>query len=156
MKRDEAIEVVEQVLTRWPIGDWTEEQIAAYTSSVMTLPYELTMRALDVHIRESKFRPAISELLDIIRALRRSEPAPKEPDGDPTPQRGVPFWVRRWVAARWLYEKFGKAQDMRPFPEQADYANPDAKMMPADAWVEEGARVTDAEVLGHLGTGRVT
>lgn len=80
----------------------------------------------------------------------------REPTGEQRqdlPKTGLkmPLWVRRWAAARYLYKRFGREQDMRPFREQKDHVDPlTTGWMPDDEWVQEADRVTDADVWGSL------
>ena len=153
MNRDEADYCVETVIARWPVGDWSTEQILAYTDSMQTLPFDLTMQALDIAVKETKYRPSIAELYELVRSIRRGQPKPPEPE-PPVEERGIPHFVKRWVAARWLYEKFGRAQDMRPFPEQAEYANPDLERMPDGEWETEAAEISEVDVWAAIGADR--
>lgn len=75
-----------------------------------------------------------------------------EPDLGPLPDRNkIPFWVRRWVAARFLYDRFGRPRDLRIFPEQADYSDPLAEQMPETEWMKEAAHISEKDVWSAVG-----
>lgn len=151
MNREEALDIVEQIVLRWPVGEWSAEQMETYTRSIQTLPYELTCRALDAAVKETRYRPSVAELYEFVRAERRSTPQQSAEEEEPKAASGIPFWVRQWVAARFLYEQFGRAQDMRPFADQLDYVNPDGPRMPPDAWKTEGDSISDVAVWAAIG-----
>ncbi len=64
----------------------------------------------------------------------------------------IPHWVRRWIAARYLYARFGKDQDLRAFREQGGEVDPrTTDWMPDGEWDEEAEHVTDKDVWKAVG-----
>jgi hypothetical protein len=120
----------------WLMGLMTENAEAA-TVAVAHLANTMT------------YPPKIADVKEILRmnklaggALPKRRALPRKPDA-------MPFWVKRWCAARFLHERFGKEQDFRYFDEQKEWLTPDELRlgrMPDDAWVEEAERVSDQEV----------
>ena len=86
---------------------------------------------------------------EVVQRIRRDR-RPIEPVAQEKKTK-LAFWVKRWAAARFLYEHFGRERDMRPFPEQADYIDPTKERMPPDEWVEEAKKLSDADVWAAVG-----
>jgi len=71
----------------------------------------------------------------------------------PEGKRVIPFWVKRWIAARFLFARWGREQDTRPFTEQKDRLTSlagEIEWMPEDEWVEEANHVSDDDVWGRF------
>ncbi len=149
MTYDEAVTVTQMVVTTWPSTKvWDEATMLAYAEGLMRYEAESCTRAVAAAQQKLMYRPSVAELrefYDIERAKTRA--AAEAPERQwPAKREVVPLWVRRWVAARYLYTRFGKDQDLRPFREQGDWAHPDAERMPQEAWLEEAEHVTDDRV----------
>lgn len=91
------------------------------------------------------FTPSYAQIREAIRIekeqARLAQPRPPEPKGGP-----MSFWVRRWTCARFLFPRFGRDQDMRPFPQQFPHgAPPDIELMPEDEWAEEANTIDMTE-----------
>jgi hypothetical protein len=125
----------------------TDEQVSVYESGLLFEDAEHASRAILAGVREWKFPPRYAEIVERIRMERRaSQPTVSEP---PSPKiSGIPLWVRRWIAARYLYASFGRELDMRRFPEQfGQPGDPEANgSMPDDEWLEESDHVSDDHV----------
>jgi hypothetical protein len=68
-------------------------------------------------------------------------------------KKTIPFWVKRWIAARFLFTRWGRDQDLRPFTEQKDRLTSlagEIEWMPEDEWVEEANHVSDDDVWGRF------
>lgn len=98
------------------------------------------------------YAPKISDFKEVMRLLHPpQEPPPLMPQPKLKREEKIPLWIRRWIAARYLYRRFGREQDMRPFPEQAGHVDPlTSEWMPDEEWVAEAERVTDADVWGAI------
>ena len=148
MNFDEALTVTQMVVTAWPTSKiWTAEEMSAYANGLMK--YDAATATLAVAAAQQKlmYRPSVAELrefYDLEKAKHRAQ-AEKVTVIYPKKER-VPLWVRRWLAARYLYAMFGREQDMRPFPEQQHKWSPDEPLMPADAWLDEAEHVTEDRV----------
>ncbi len=150
MNHEESITVTEMVLTTWPQSrEWDTDEIMAYANGLQRYDAEYCTKAVAAAQQKLMYRPSVAELrefYDIERAkARASAEAPERQWA--AKRETVPLWVRRWVAARYLHAMFGKDQDMRPFPEQGQWASiDDTNLMPPDAWLEEAEHVTDDRV----------
>lgn len=148
MNYDEALTVTQMVVTAWPTSKiWTAEEMQAYANGLMK--YDAATATLAVAAAQQKlmYRPSVAELREFYDLERAKTRAHAEKPREERPRKEkVPLWVRRWVAARYLYAQFGKEQDMRRFPEQQDRYSPDMELMPADAWLDEAEHVTEERV----------
>ncbi len=154
MTYNEALDVVGMVVRSWPGGrEWTSEEMDAYATGIMWMAPEPAVAAVAAALQRVQYRPSVAELrefYDIERAKTRA--ATEKPERQwPQKRETVPLWVRRWVAARYLYRSFGKDQDMRRFPQQQMQHSPDFEMMPADAWLDEAEHVTEDRVWRTIG-----
>ena len=148
MTYDEALTVTQMVVTAWPTSKiWTAEEMSAYANGLMK--YDAATATLAVAAAQQKlmYRPSVAELREFYDLEKAKHRARVEAPVEPRPRRDkVPHWVRRWVAARYLYAMFGREQDMRRFPEQQDRWSPDEPLMPADQWLDEAEHVTEDRV----------
>lgn len=148
MTYQEAVTVTQMVVTTWPSTKiWGEEEMHAYATGLQTYDAETCVKAVAVAQQKLMYRPSVAELrefYDLVRAKTRA--AADKPAEKWEKKEKVPLWVRRWVAARYLHSMFGKDRDMRRFPEQQDWGNPYADLMPADAWLDEADHVTEDRV----------
>lgn len=154
MNFDEAITVTAMVINAWPGSKaWTEEEMHAYATGLQRYDAAVCVQAVAAAQQKLMYRPSVAELREFYDLERAKTRARAEKPEEPRARKDkVPLWVRRWVAARYLYRQFGREQDMRRFPEQQDRYSPDMELMPADAWLEEAAHVTDERVWKTLGT----
>jgi len=124
----------------------------AYATGLMWMAPELAVNAVAAAQQKLQYRPSVADLrefYDLERAKIRAK-TENESVRWPTRRETVPLWVRRWVAARYLYARFGKDQDMRRFPQQQDQYSPDCELMPNEAWLEEADHVSDKHVWASL------
>lgn len=154
MTYEEAVTITAMVVTTWPTTKiWSTEEMTAYATGLMKYDAATLTRSVAAAQQKLMYRPSVAELREFYDLERAKTRASAERPVEPRARiEKVPLWVRRWVAARYLYARFGKAQDMRRFPEQQDKYSPDMKMMPADAWLEEAEHVTDKQVWATLQT----
>jgi hypothetical protein len=154
MTYEEALTVTGMVISTWPSSKaWGEDEMTAYATGLMKYDAATLTRSVAAAQQKLMYRPSVAELrefYDLERAKTRA--SAERPEQPRARVEKVPLWVRRWCAARYLYARFGKEQDMRRFPEQQDKYSPDMEMMPADAWLEEAEHVTDKQVWATLGT----
>lgn len=158
MTREQATEVTG--LIRAATGGQVDEQKISFFEAALTgLDYESSLAAATMGTVVWRFFPSWAEFKEIYRAQERL----KEPTGEqrldlPPIARGkqIPTWVRRWIAARFLYARFGKDRDTRIFPEQDQYGSvANAEYMPPDAWVEEAAQIADTEVWAAISSASI-
>lgn len=143
MTRDESLQIISMILAHWrPKRDWSKDEISAYASSIQDMSAELTTAAVARAAKEIAYPPSIAELREYVR-LERVRRAPVVAPFAPSPGQPIPFWVKRWICARLLYERFGKPRDTRRFREQGDYGDLTSELMPDDAWVEEANSMDD-------------
>jgi hypothetical protein len=154
VNHDEALTITQMVVTTWPQSkEWGVDEISAYATGLMKYDAATLTRAVAAAQQKLMYRPSVAELREFYDLERAKTRASAELPVEPRARiEKVPLWVRRWVAARYLYARFGKEQDMRRFPEQQDKYSPDMEMMPADAWLEEAEHVTDKQVWATLQT----
>lgn len=152
MTHDEAITVTAMVVSTWPVTRlWDAAEMDAYARGLERLDAGLAVQAVAVAQQHLTRRPSVAELKDFYDIERAKHRASIEnTEKWPTKRDTVPLWVRRWVAARYLYRQFGHGQDMRRFPEQGDWGNPYTDLMPPDAWQTEAEHVTDDRVWATL------
>jgi hypothetical protein len=142
--RDESLQIVRMVLSGWPQAkELDQEEIDLYARSIQDMDAELTTHAVLKAVKDSQYRPTVAELRERVRAERKLL-APQVDPIEPSVGKPLQMWVRRWICARMLYERFGKERDLRGFPEQASFRDLTLEKMPEGAWVEE------AESLGEL------
>lgn len=143
MTRDESLQVVAKIVNLWKSNQaWTKDEIDAYARAIEDLDMEITVSAVDKAAKDMAYRPKISELRELVRLERRRlSPVVAPPDEPKTTP--APSWVKRWICARYLYDKFGKERDMRRFPQQADYGDLTQEVMPEGAWEEEARRLDE-------------
>ena len=143
MTRDESLTIVSMILAHWrPKREWSKDEISAFAASVQDLPAELTTSAVARAAKEIAYPPSIAELREYVR-LERVRRAPQVKPLEPSDGAPIPLWVKRWICARMLYERFNKPRDERRFSEQGDYGDPTRELMPDEAWVEEANSMDD-------------
>jgi hypothetical protein len=148
MTHDEALTVTEMVINSWPEGRvWTAEQITAYANGIHNLDAELAVHAVNLAQKSQDRRPSVHELRGYYQAVRTTREASSAPAASryEKPEKLEP-WVKRWAAARFFYDRFGRERDLRRFPEQHQYVDTTTEEMPADEWLEESQHLTDAEI----------
>ncbi len=154
MNHEEALTVTQMVVTTWPSTKiWTAEEMSAYATGLQRYDAEYATKAVAAAQQKLMYRPSVAELrefYDLERAKTRA--AAERPEEPRAKKEKVPLWVRRWVAARYLYARFGREQDMRRFPEQQDRHSPDMEMMPPTEWLDEAEHVTERQVWASLGS----
>jgi hypothetical protein len=144
----EAQEIV-RLVESYSRADFGREGRGLWKEMLYRYDVDIATKAV-VKLSQQEGWPTIAALKAAILQLkaegygREEQAAPSLPPGR-TPSRELPMWVKRWTAARYLYGRFGREQDMRIFPEQRD-SHALGEMMPAGEWVEEGAKVRDKDV----------
>ncbi len=133
------------ILSGWPQAKpLDEEEIDLYARSIQDMDAELTTHTVLKAVKDMPYRPTVADLRERVRSERKllapQVETPERPEGRP-----LPLWIRRWICARMLYERFGKERDMRGFPEQGDVRDLTAELMPEGAWVEEAESIGDKE-----------
>lgn len=141
MTRDESLELVGMILSHWRITNWSKEEIDVYARLIQDMDVELTTHCVIKAAKETPYPPKVSELRERVRVeKKRLAPTVIVEDSKPTP---LPTWVKRWICARLLYDKFGKTRDLRRFPEQGDYGDPTQEVMPEGVWQAEAETLSD-------------
>ena len=147
MKPDEAATLAGFLKGAFP--SMTDEQVEVYESSLVYEDAALASKAILHGIREWKHPPRYAEIVESIRMFRRASEAdsPREDQGhrDYRPSEPLPFWVKRWVYARYLADP----PDLRAFKEQHGFSQgvtPPEGWMPEDAYAEEAKQITDQQV----------
>lgn len=166
MTEQEAVSIV--TLMKAAAAHPVDQDVVEYFITRLTqMDYQMGLAAATVGAGIWRRFPAWAGYMEVYRAQRAiSEPAGEQRSADRTPiraadvpvSREVPFWVKRWIAARFLYARFEKDQDFRVFPEEEPqltaYERKDIQWMPDDEWVDEGQKVSDREVWGTLAVPR--
>ena len=152
MNHEEALTVTQMVVTTWPSTKiWTAEEMSAYATGLMRYDAEHCTKAVAAAQQKLMYRPSRGRLPRVLRPrTRKNEGGSRASRRTATAQRESATLGQAVVAARYLHAKFGKDQDMRRFPEQQDWGNPDMPLMPADQWLEEAEHVTDRQVWNTL------
>lgn len=153
MTRDESLVIVRMILSGWPQAkELDQEEIDLYARSIQDMPAELTTHTVLKAVKDTQYRPTVAELRERVRAEKKLL-APQVAPIEPLEGKSLPLWVKRWVCARMLYERFGKERDLRRFPEQGNYGDLTVEQMPDGAWVEEAESIGDKEF--HEAFGRM-
>ena len=143
MTTDEARDIV-TMLRAATGGRADPDAVAYFESALQGLDHEPALYGATMGVVTWRRFPSWAEFKEVYRAqLRMAEPEKVVPP--PVPTKGIPEWVRRWVAARWLYARFGRERDMRWFQEQASFVDTTSEKMPDGEWEEEAAQITDGE-----------
>jgi hypothetical protein len=132
-----------------------------YSARLPQLDYQTALSAATTGSSVWRRFPSWSEFFELYRAEQKSrgggseEREQRERDQEILRIRRkheIPFWVKRFIASRFLYARFGKERDLRPFKEQQPYVDPSGEFMPDDAWIGEAHRVSDRDVWSSLGS----
>ena len=134
-----------------------DDTIAYFGARLMALDHDVALTAATMGVVGWTRFPSWAQFNEMYQAQRKL----KQPSGEQRYQeevrqtrgvREIPFWVRRWIAARFLFARFGRERDWRAFPEQEIIVGPPSlvEQMPADEWNEEAEKVSDKEVWGAL------
>lgn len=110
MTREEAADVTEMVVSAWATPVWTADQTAAFVTGCVSLDADDATEAVARLYRQTKFRPAFSELREMAVSVRRERQS-RLIDSLPAEPIKPPDWVGRWERAR-------ANGDMRVFVEQ--------------------------------------
>ena len=151
----EAQEIIRMVESNWSFD--LEQARALWRQELLPYDAEIGTRAVARLARTSKFPPRLADLLEVVKMFHRERQGESAVEGEalprPSSKERVPGWVKRYVAARFLYRRFEREQDMRPFPEQREYVDPrTTEWMPEEEWAEEATRVTDDDVWVNIGS----
>jgi hypothetical protein len=120
----------------------TDEERTVWVDALCALDAATAVQVAMDYAKVGERFPTLPEFRHNVR-LRREHARP--PVADTTPRSKPPAWVHRWVAARFLYARFDRRQDMRRFVEQSDWRS-DGDVMPPTEWQTEGAAIEAAEV----------
>lgn len=155
MKPEEAHTLAGFLKGAFPV--MTDQQIEIYENNLLYEDATLASKAILDGIREWQHPPRYAEIVERIRMFRRvaAIDAPREPEPPRSHGEPPPFWVRRWVVARYV----AKPADMRVFHEQMPWLGqgvaPKEGWMPEDAWIEEAEALTPQQlrmaISSHLG-----
>lgn len=143
MTRSESLDIVQMIVNHWQVRDWTEDQIDAYAKSIQWMDAEVATSVVLRAVKTVTYAPKIAEFTELYGAERRLL-RPTMPVKQPT-RTPMPLWVRRWMCARLLYERWGKPRDDRRFPEQGDFGDLTVEMMPEGAWQAEAESLSEKE-----------
>lgn len=156
MDRNDAVTIVAMICHGWPGAVWEAERMESYVQDLMPLDAALTTHALARARSTLKYRPSIAELREFYAIERRKQDMAQSDrlreQLDQIPDSGpIPPWVKRWLVARWLVAP----PDLRPMKEQFPLGLPEGETewLPDDLYVEEAARVTDAQVWATMSRG---
>ena len=132
----------------------TDEQVEVYESSLLFEDATLASKAILDGIREWKFPPRYAEIVERIKILKREAGIATSvptytPEQEAEFSKPIPFWVKRWVVARFVVDP----RDMRPFQEsypgnqgQLPVDCGETEWMPEGLYEEQAKRVTDQQV----------
>lgn len=130
------------------------ETVGYFLAGLSRLNYDSALAAASTGSIVWRYFPSWAQFMEIYKAQERLREPAGEQRMDLPPvvkERGIPLFVRRWVAARFLYERFGKKQDLRWFEEQRQYVDAREEKMPDDAWLEEAKRISEKDVWAAVG-----
>ena len=153
MKTAEAQQLAGLLQAAFPI--MSAEQVALYARLLEPHDADAASRAILRGIDQWHHPPRFADIRDLIRVERRATEPAAPRTGARSRREPIPFWVKRWVCARWLHARFDRPQDMRWFREEHAAAPPDAEFMPEEEWVVEAQNVPDEDVWALLKTSRL-
>jgi hypothetical protein len=122
----------------------TAQQMEVYESGLVEEDATFASKAILDGIRHWRFAPTYAEIMERIKEERRKEAASFDVSVDPF-SRPMPFWVKRWIVARFV----ARPPDMRPFREQFEMPRdeqPEEDWMPDDAWVAEAKSLSAEQI----------
>lgn len=158
MKPEEARDIVALMKGCTKTTTLTPEREAFWQEQLSGLDAETATLAVLEGRDQWEFFPSWSEFAKIFQAhARRRQQERESAERQAVYERvereraGVdrlrlPLWLKRWYVARFV----ASPADLRRFPEQGDWGNPDIPLMPVDAHVELAERLTDAQALVAL------
>lgn len=131
-----------------------EDTVAYFGARLMALDQEAALAAATMGVVTWRRFPSWADFNELYQAQRKlkqpsGEQRSREDDRQSRGVREIPFWVRRWIAARFLFARFGRDRDLRAFREQEIIVGP-VEFMPDGEWVEEAEKVSDKDVWGAL------
>ena len=92
---------------------------AYYEAQLPSLDYQTALNTATMGSVTWRSFPSWAEFREMYRAQQKLH----EPTGEQRmdlpklpKETKIPLWVRRWTCARYLFERFGKDQDLRWFP----------------------------------------
>jgi len=153
VKDNEAVDVLALLKGAFPAHRMDPTDRDVWLGSLSPLDADLAYQAVMRGRNEWSFFPPWSVFMQGYRMQQHlREPAGEQRQDLPlTKGLKLPLWIRRWAAARYLYRRFGRDQDMRPFREQSKYVDPLTKeWMPDAEWLQEAEHVTDADVWANV------
>ena len=134
-----------------------DDTLAYFGARLMALDHEAALSAATMGVVGWRRFPSWADFNELYQAQRKlrqpsGEQRSRESERQTRGVREIPFWVRRWIAARFLFARWGKERDMRAFPEQEIIVGPPSlvEQVPAGEWNEEAEQVSDKEVWGAL------
>jgi hypothetical protein len=138
VKAEDAATLVGFLKSAFP--SMTDDQMRLYEANLAYEDGRVASRAILDGIKEWKFCPKYAEIMERIRMFARAE-ASTVPR--PARERAVPppFWVKRWIVARYIADP----PDLRVFREEEGEC-PEG-YVPEEGWMPEGAWVEEAELL---------
>ena len=156
MKTSEAENLVAMIgaACKTPGDTMNEERTAFWVTQLEPLDAELaTKAALDGTIAW-EFFPSWSDFARLYQGhanrrrdeLERTERNALEDELEAMGRLTLDGWVKRWIYARYCCDP----PDLRVFPEQEFEFPAGSEQMPADAYVEEAARMTDADAVSRM------
>lgn len=151
MTEEQAKEVVMlvQAAAAHPVDLLTIEYFEA---RLLGLEYQEALSAATLGANTWKRFPSWAIFTEMYRTQRRgAEAAPPTAVPARFNAREIPRWVRRWIASRFLFSRFGRDRDLRPLREQEPVVGPVEEFMPDGEWEEEAIKVSDKDVWGSLG-----
>jgi hypothetical protein len=156
VKPNEAEDIIALIKGSFPAHrlDATDKDV--WMASLAPLDAELAFKAVMRGREEWPAFPSWARFKEAYRLQDRLRAAESDSLNKlPPPKVGTTYkleqWIRRWAVARYLFKRFDREQDMRPFPEQAAYVDPLTKeWMPDDEWVKEAERISDADVWANI------
>lgn len=153
MTEDQAQQVI--TLIKAACGSRVDaDQIDYFTARLIALDYQIGLAAASTGSIVWRRFPSWAEFFEHYKAQDHLRaPVGEQRIEEPLPKRyEIPHWVKRFIAARFLYARFGRDQDLRPFREQERYLDSaTADWMPEGEWEEKAEHVSDRQVWGALG-----
>lgn len=138
-------------------GRMTGERQGFWEAQLQHLDGDIATHAMLAGIKVWKHFPSWADFGEVYTAesRRRSERQEslvrRQHEQTFLPATALPFWVKRWAAARMLFAAFGRERDERPFREQlAGVEVPGLRLMPDDEWMHEAEQITDAQAFSAL------
>lgn len=158
MKRNEAQDLIAFMRAATSGQELDASKQAFWEGQLIGLDADQATQAVHIGIRSWKFFPSWADFATIYTDLHKlglaEAEAQQRKQTNVQREIGLPFWIKRFACARYLYARFDREQDFRRFAEQGDAGDLREELMPDDEWVKEAETISDHEAWRSVSGGQ--